>query len=75
MTMFGNKSDKAARLEQAANLLEQQEMSSAELAQKLGVQRSTVLRDLPVLEDRGIFLQEDERGLLSLFRRHHNPQS
>lgn len=73
--MFGNKSDKAARLEQAANLLEQQEMSSAELAQKLGVQRSTVLRDLPVLEDRGIFLQEDERGLLSLFRRHHNPQS
>lgn len=67
--MFGNKSDKTKRLEQTADLLTQQELSAAELAQMLGVERSTVLRDLPLLEDRGVFLQEDERGLLRLFRR------
>jgi len=33
------------------------------------VPRSTVLRDLPALEDQGTLLIEDERGLLSLFRR------
>jgi predicted DNA-binding transcriptional regulator YafY len=70
--MFGNKSDKTKRLEETADLLAQQELSAAELARKLGVQRSTVLRDLPLLEDRGVFLQEDEQGLLYLFRRIRN---
>lgn len=67
--MFGNKTDKAKRMEHTATLLEQQELSPAKLAQKLGVPRSTVLRDLTALEDREIYLQEDERGRLSLFRR------
>ena len=41
----------------------------SQLARRLGVHRSTVLRDLPALEERGTLLVEDERGLLSLFRR------
>ena len=42
---------------------------ASQLARALGVSRSTVLRDLPALEERGTLLAEDERGLLSLFRR------
>ncbi len=67
--MFGNKAEKKQRLDQTADLLAQQELSVAEVAQRLGVQRSTVLRDLPLLEAQGILLQEDERGKLRLFRR------
>jgi DNA-binding IclR family transcriptional regulator len=39
------------------------------LARMLGVPRSTVMRDLPALEDRGTLLSEDRRGRLSLFQR------
>ena len=39
------------------------------LARLLEIPRSTVQRDLPALEDQGTLLIEDERGLLSLFRR------
>ncbi len=67
--MFGNKSEKKQRLTQTADLLAQQDLSAAEVAQRLGVQRSTVLRDLPLLEEQGFLLQEDERGKLRLFRR------
>jgi DNA-binding IclR family transcriptional regulator len=42
---------------------------ASQLARVLGVHRSTVQRDLPALEERGTLLMEDERGLLSLFRR------
>jgi DNA-binding IclR family transcriptional regulator len=41
----------------------------SQLARSLGVHRSTVMRDLPTLEQRGTLLMEDSRGLLSLFRR------
>jgi DeoR/GlpR family transcriptional regulator of sugar metabolism len=41
----------------------------SQVARRLGVHRSTVQRDLPALEERGTLLIEDERGLLSLFRR------
>ena len=41
----------------------------SQLARLLGVPRSTVQRDLPALEEEGVLLIEDERGLLSLFRR------
>ncbi len=41
----------------------------SQLARLLGVHRSTVQRDLPALEEQGTLLMEDERGLLSLFRR------
>ncbi len=39
------------------------------LAQQLGLDRSTVMRDLPALEERGLLLAEDDRGRLSLFGR------
>jgi DNA-binding IclR family transcriptional regulator len=42
---------------------------ASQLARLQGVARSTVQRDLPALEERGTLLMEDERGLLSLFRR------
>jgi DNA-binding IclR family transcriptional regulator len=41
----------------------------SQLARRLGVAPSTVQRDLPTLEEQGTLLIEDERGLLSLFRR------
>jgi DeoR/GlpR family transcriptional regulator of sugar metabolism len=41
----------------------------SQLARLLAVPRSTVQRDLPALEEQGTLLIEDERGLLSLFRR------
>lgn len=66
--MFGNKQDKQDRLERYVELLNQHpELSQAELARLLGVPRSTVMRDLPELEDQGIYLQEDE-GKLSRSR-------
>ncbi|MFP4440163.1 MAG: HTH domain-containing protein [Chloroflexaceae bacterium] len=67
--MFGSKQAKEERLAREAALLEQQqEVSVAELAEEIGVPRSTVWRDLTDLEDRGVLLQEDN-GKLSLFRR------
>lgn len=44
-------------------------LRAGQLARLLGVPRSTVLRDLPALEEQGTLLMEDERGRLSLFRR------
>ena len=61
--MFGSKQGKEERLEQEVALLEQEALSPAQIAERLNVPRSTVTRDLPVLEDRGVFLQEaEERG-------------
>ncbi|MDZ4719411.1 MAG: HTH domain-containing protein [Roseiflexaceae bacterium] len=67
--MFGSKEAKVERLERIIELLENhKELSPAQLADRLGVPRSTVLRDLPVLEERGIILQEDDDGKVSLSR-------
>ncbi len=41
----------------------------SQVARTLGVHRSTVLRDLPALEQQGTLLMEDQWGWLSLFRR------
>jgi len=67
--MFGSKQGKDERLEQEVALLEQQPMRPSQIAERLGVPRSTVTRDLPELEDRGVLLQETEDGRLSIFRR------
>ena len=40
-----------------------------EIARRLGVSRSTVLRQLPSLEEAGYLYSEDERGGLHFFRR------
>lgn len=41
----------------------------AELARRLGVSRSTVLRRLPAMEEAGYLYREDERGGLHFFKR------
>jgi len=67
--MFGSKQGKDERLEQEVALLEQQPLRPAQIAERIGVPRSTVMRDLPDLEDRGVLLQEEEDGRLSIFQR------
>jgi DeoR/GlpR family transcriptional regulator of sugar metabolism len=67
--MFGSKQSKEERLEQEVELLEKESLSPAQIAERLNVPRSTVTRDLPVLEDRGVFLQEAADGKLSIFRK------
>jgi len=39
------------------------------LARLLGLDRSTVMRDLPALEEHGVLLVEDDQGRLSIFDR------
>ena len=39
----------------------------SQLARELDVPRSTVMRDLPRLEEMGVLLAENSKGLLSLF--------
>lgn len=67
--MFGSKQDKERRLERLEQTLREASLSRpltpAQLAARLGVPRSTVLRDLPLLEERGMLIQEDEDGGLS----------
>jgi DNA-binding IclR family transcriptional regulator len=67
--MFGSKDGKVDRLEQEVELLEAEALRPAQIAERLGVPRSTVMRDLPALEDRGVLLQEDDDGSLSIFGR------
>lgn len=67
--MFGSKQGKQERLSQYEELLSEGELSPAQLAARLRVPRSTVLRDLPELEEQGVLLAEEEDGKLRLFRR------
>ena len=67
--MFGSKEGKIDRLEQEIELLEAEALRPAQIAERLGVPRSTVMRDLPVLEERGVLLQEAEDGTLTIFRK------
>lgn len=66
--MFGNKEDKVKRLERIIKVLQQhpEGLSQSEIAAHIGVPSSTVARDLPMLEEHGILLQEDQ-GKLSYF--------
>lgn len=67
--MFGSKQGKQQRLDQYEALLAETPLTAAELAYRPGVPRSTVIRDLPLLEERGLLLSEDEEGRLHMFRR------
>ncbi len=67
--MFGTKREKQQRLQRYAQVLtEAGPLTAAELAYRLGVPRSTVIRDLPLLEEQGLLLAEDQAGRLHLFR-------
>lgn len=68
-SMFGTKQEKKERLEQYPELLRNTRLSPAQIAELLGVERSTVLRDLPLLEEQGIYLDEDEEGKLQFVKR------
>jgi DeoR/GlpR family transcriptional regulator of sugar metabolism len=65
--MFGNKSDKQARLAKIATLVAQSAggITQAALAAALGVARSTIHKDLVTLERKGVRLAEDDSGRLS----------
>lgn len=56
--------------EQMADLIAAQPgIRITDLARLLQLERSTILRRLPALEDAGILLAEDEKGRLSFFLR------
>jgi len=67
--MFGTKQGKGQRLDQIVGLLEQHPggLSQSEIARQLREERSTIHRDLAVLEERGVLLAEDPRGRVLLF--------
>ena len=68
--MFGDKRKKQRRLEKVTETIARNPgIKPAQLAKKMSVPRSTVMRDLASLERRGVLLAEDRRGGLSLFRR------
>jgi predicted ArsR family transcriptional regulator len=52
-------------LDEMHNLIEQNPgITAAELAHRLGLARSTVIRRLPSLEESGVLLAEDKKGRL-----------
>ena len=68
--MFGNKRKKEERLQSIGALLKQESsgITQSELARRLGVSRSTVLKDLAILQEKaGILAAEDEHGRLYWF--------
>jgi len=64
--MFGNKDEKRNRLNRMAQVIAHspQGITQAALARVLGVGRSTVNKDLQVLEKQGVRLSQDRRGRL-----------
>lgn len=56
--------------EEMADLIEDEPgITQSELARRMDVSKSTILRRLPVMEESGVLLSEDEQGGLWLFRR------
>lgn len=65
--MFGSKAEKRERLAKLVDMVQAQPgISQAQLARQLGVNRSTILKDLITLSEWGIRLWQDERGGLHL---------
>ncbi len=65
--MFGNKQKKQNRLQKMAHLLKASDdgMTQAELARKVKVSRSTVNKDLGIIQqETGTLVSEDEKGKL-----------
>lgn len=65
--MFGNKDEKRERMAKLVDLVVAQPgITQAKLARMLGVNRSTVFKDLVNLSELGIRLSQDDRGGLYL---------
>jgi hypothetical protein len=64
-----NRSKDRARLRRIEVLLGKHPkgLRESEIARKLKRHRSTVMRDLPVLEETGVLLMEDDKGHVGLF--------
>lgn len=61
--MYGNKQEKRERLARLVDLVQEAPgITQSELARRLGVDRSTVFKDLVCLAELGIRLAQDERG-------------
>lgn len=61
---------KEPELDEMNRLIEQHPgLSAAELAQKLGVAKSTITRRLPGMDEAGLLLYEDDKGGFWPFRR------
>lgn len=65
--MFGNKDKKKERLAQIPEMVKtHQPVRRSMLARLLGVRRSTITKDINMLERKGVRLAEDHKGRLSL---------
>lgn len=65
--MFGSKRQKQERLDNYKGLLQDGEWhTQSELADELDVSRSTVFKDLPDLEERGVPLEQDDNNRIRL---------
>lgn len=65
--MFGNKADKRERLARLVDAVQSTPgITQAELARRLQVNRSTILKDLICLSEMGIRLAQDDEGGLYL---------
>ncbi len=65
--MFGNKNDKLERLDAISAVLRSARsgLTQAELARLVGVNRSTINKDLAIIQERiGVLLAEDDAGRL-----------
>ncbi len=66
-----NRYKDTGRLRKIERLLRQHPkgLKQSEIARQLALHRSTVMRALPVLEEAGTLLAEDDRGRLTFFGR------
>jgi len=65
--VFGNKQNKVSRLFRIGRILQDSEggITQAELARQVGVSRSTIYKDLPIIQkEAGILPAEDDNGRL-----------
>lgn len=68
--MFGNKENKLGRLFKIVQVLKESDegISQADLAREAGTSRSTLFKDLAILQEKtGALVAEDDDGRLSWF--------
>ncbi|HRQ42400.1 MAG TPA: HTH domain-containing protein [Chloroflexota bacterium] len=70
--MFGNKDNKLGRLLKIGRILQESEdgLTQAELAREVGTSRSTLNKDLAIIQEKtGALVAEDDDGRLRWFER------